>query len=245
MLGIILAAGQGKRIAGVSSVTNKCLITINDTCLIDYNIKRMIKFGIDRMIIVVGYNYHYIIQHIQEEFPDLDTAFVIQTPLLGIADAIRCCLPFMENSPFLMCLADELLVRPSLHRLKEHLSAPDVYGVCGVVKASAEQIQRAYTMRLNEANEVLQIIEKPKSEELFNHFCGTGYCLIRPELAKMVLCTPKNAVRGEYEMGDWFTTGLARGLKMTIAEIAEASVNVNTPEDCLRAKTLMKESSEV
>ena len=61
----------------------------------------------------------------------------------------------------------------------------------------------------------------------------------------MVLHTPKNPIRGEYEMGDWFMTGIACGLKITIAEIAGASVNVNTPEDYLRAEALMKGMAEL
>lgn len=241
MLGILLAAGKGSRLEGFHrEIPNKSLLPLHGVCLIDYNIRLMAAAGVDRMIVVVGYQYQNVINHIKQGFPDLPAAFVLQDPLRGIADAIRCCLPFIENAPFFMSLADEILFAPNLDSMKEQFSDPRLSGVCGVVKAPPQQIQRAYTMSLNETMEILHIIEKPRSDEIFNDLCGTGYCLIRPELARMVLSTHPNQFRGEYEMADWFMTGLGQGLRMAAVEIAEKSVNINTKEDFARAESLMK-----
>lgn len=241
MLGILLAAGKGSRLEGFhQEIPNKSLLPLHGSCLMDYNIKLMAAAGVDRVIVVVGYQYQNIIDHLKQCFPDLPVSYILQNPLRGIADAIRCCLPFMENTPFLMGLADEILFAPNLERMKAQLSNSHLSGICGVVKAAPQQIQRAYTMSLNENMEILHIIEKPKPDEIFNDFCGTGYCLICPELAKMVLSTPLNQLRGEYEMADWFMTGLGQGLRMAAVEIAEKAVNINTKEDYAKAEALLK-----
>lgn len=244
MLGILLAAGKGSRLEDFyQEIPNKGLLPLHGVCLMDYNLRLMIAAGANRVVVVVGYQYQNIVDHIKQCFPDLPTAFVLQEPLRGIADAIRCCLPFIENTPFLMSLADEILFAPELEHMKERFSDPCLSGICGVVKALPQQIQRAYTINLDRNMEILHIIEKPKPNEVFNNFCGTGYCLIRPELAKMVLSTPPNQSRGEYEMGDWFMTGLGQGLRMVAVEIAKKSVNINTKEDYARAEALLKGDS--
>lgn len=241
MLGILLAAGKGSRLEGFhQEIPNKSLLPLHGSCLMDYNIELMSAAGVNRFIVVVGYQYQNIIDHIKRYFPHLPVSYVLQNPLRGIADAIRCCLPFIESTPFLMGLADEILFAPNLEHIKEQFSNPRLSGICGVVKAASKQIQRAYTLSLNENMEILHIIEKPKPDEIFNDFCGTGYCFIRPELARMVLSTPLNQLRGEYEMADWFMTGLRQGLRMAAVEIAEKSVNINTREDYAKAETLLK-----
>ncbi len=241
MLGILLAAGKGSRLKGLyQNIPNKGLLPLHGVCLMDYGLRMMIAAGVDRVIVVVGYQYQNIVDHVKQCFPDLPAAFVLQTPLRGIADAIRCCLPFIDNTPFLMGLADEILFAPDLERMVDRFSDSGLSGICGVVKAPPEQIQRAYTMNLNENMEILHIIEKPKPDEVFNDFCGTGCCLIRPELAKMVLSAPKNPFRGEYEMAGWFMTGLKQGLRMVAVEVAEKYFNINTKEEHARVEALLK-----
>ena len=48
MVGVILAAGYGKRLAKISGNTSKCLIELNGTCLIDHNIQLLVHFGVNR-----------------------------------------------------------------------------------------------------------------------------------------------------------------------------------------------------
>lgn len=82
--------------------------------------------------------------------------------------------------------------------------------------------------------------EKPRLEELYNHYRGTGYCLIRPALAELSAQTPINQIRGEYEMVDWLTTGLGHGLKLMAALVGEHSININTEGDFARAQALLE-----
>lgn len=241
MVGVVLAAGYGHRLADFIETPNKCLIELDGMCLLDYNLHILKDFGVDQIVIVVGHNHNYIRQHVGNHFLSLHVTYVMQEPPLGIADAIRYVLPVIGCAPFFMCLADEILFSPTFDYFRDAFLKPGVHGVCGIVRSTPEQIMCSYTLQLNKENEILRLKEKPQLSELYNKYRGTGYCLIRHELAEMVLKTPKNPVRGEYEMGDWLTVGLQCGLKIVATEIAKDSININTQKDFLKAQALKKE----
>lgn len=240
MIGVILAAGYGKRLAKLSGGTSKCLIELNGMCLIDHNIRLLERFGVERIVIVVGYNSNHIREHVANCFPSLHITYVVQKPPRGIADALCCALPEIGGSPFFMCLADEILVSPTLENLRSAFQKPGVEGVCGIVKSTVEQITNAYTVNFNQEWRILQLKEKPCSEELYNGYRGTGYCLVRPTLAELVAQTPINQIRGEYELVDWLSTGLGHGLKLMVAVAGEHSININTEDDFARARALLE-----
>ena len=240
MVGVVLAAGYGKRLDSFSEAKHKCLVPLNGVCLIDYNLELLKEFGVERIVVVVGYNHDYIERHVGKTYQGIPVTYVMQEPPRGVADALRCSLTNIGSSPFFMCLADELLISPSLDHLKKAFQRPGVAGVCGIVKSDRERITKAYTLKLDSQNMIQQVLEKPQLEQLFNEYRGTGYCLINSALASMLPKVPKNAIRGEYEMCDWFTMGLEAGLKLLAAEIAVESVNINTKEDYRRAEAIMK-----
>ena len=240
MTGIILAAGYGTRLTKLSGGTSKCLIQLNRMCLIDHNIHLLEHFGITQVIIVVGHNAGCIREHMEGRFPGLRITYVIQEPPRGIADALRCALPEIGRAPFFMCLADEILISPTLENLKSAFQKPSVEGVCGIVKSTSDQITSAYTVDFDKEGKILAMKEKPHPEELYNDYCGTGYCLIRPALAEIAAQTPINQIRGEYEMVDWLTIGLERGLKLMAALVGEHSININTEGDFARAQALLE-----
>lgn len=240
MIGVILAAGYGERLKKLSGGTSKCLIELNGMCLIDHNIHLLERFGVERIVIVVGHNSKYIREHVAGYFPSLRITYVVQKPPRGIADALCCTLPEIGDEPFFMCLADEILVSPTLENLRGAFQKPGVEGVCGIVKSTVEQITSAYTVDFDPEGRILQMKEKPCPEELYNRYRGTGYCLIRPALAKLAAQTPINQIRGEYELVDWLSTGLRHGLKLIAALAGEHSININTEGDFARARALLE-----
>lgn len=240
MIGVILAAGYGKRLTKLSGDTSKCLIKLNGTCLIDHNIHLLKRFGVDRIVIVVGHNGGHIKEHVTGSFPGLHITYAIQEPPRGIADALCRALPEIGGAPFFMCLADEILISPILDNLRSAFQKPGVEGVCGIVKSTVKQITSAYTVDFNQDGKIMRMKEKPRPEELYNSYRGTGYCLIRPALAELAAQTPINQIRGEYELVDWLSTGLGRGLTLMVACAGEHSLNINTEGDLAYARALLE-----
>lgn len=60
MKGIILAAGEGKRLAPIGWNKPKCLLEFGKLTLIDYTIMSLLRLGIDEIVIVLGYKHHMV-----------------------------------------------------------------------------------------------------------------------------------------------------------------------------------------
>jgi choline kinase len=61
--GIILAAGRGRRLAGVLRDRPKCLLEFGETTLLGHQVAALAGAGIGEFIIVVGYEKEQIISH--------------------------------------------------------------------------------------------------------------------------------------------------------------------------------------
>lgn len=64
MKAIILAAGQGSRLRPLTDEVPKCMVRINGTPLIDLLIRRMHENGIFDIIVIGGYKYDVLKQHL-------------------------------------------------------------------------------------------------------------------------------------------------------------------------------------
>jgi len=60
MRGIILAAGEGKRLATMGWDEPKCLLKFGTFTLLEYIILSLLRNGIDELVVVLGYKHHLI-----------------------------------------------------------------------------------------------------------------------------------------------------------------------------------------
>ena len=81
---IILAAGRGKRLKSLTENIPKCLIKINDNTILDRQVEILFRNGINEIIIVTGYRYQLIKNHINnknikiivnDKFTELDALY--------------------------------------------------------------------------------------------------------------------------------------------------------------------------
>lgn len=73
---IILAAGQGTRLAPLTDHTPKTLLKVNNERLIDIIIERVLAVGVTEIIIATGHASVVLKAHITETYPGVDIKFV-------------------------------------------------------------------------------------------------------------------------------------------------------------------------
>jgi len=73
---IILAAGMGRRISEISGGLPKSMINIGGKSLIHHQIDSCLSYGIDRFVIVLGYNYNQMKNHILQLVPEEKVTFI-------------------------------------------------------------------------------------------------------------------------------------------------------------------------
>ena len=90
MTGVVLAAGQGKR---MKSRTPKVLHRVCGKELIRYPVDLLQELGIDRVVVVVSPSNH---EQIREVLGDT-VEYVVQPQPLGTGDALECCAPLLGD----------------------------------------------------------------------------------------------------------------------------------------------------
>ena len=231
---VILAAGKGSRLK--SSITNKCLVDLCGTKLIDHSLNLGVEIKASKIIVIVGHNKEYIINYLANSYKGIPIEYVVQEPQKGIAHGIMVASQHITEA-FLMCLSDEIMIAPNMQGFKEYFASNNADCVCGIVKDSAANIKKAYTLELTRNNKITHVLEKPKI--VFNSFKGTGYCMMNRRMLDILKDLTINPIRNEYEMGDWIELAIRNKYNCYAYEIAEAAYNINEEIDLKKAKEHM------
>ena len=77
MVGVILAAGAGRRLGGMFGDIPKCLITIGNDTILGWQVRAFAKAGVRRFVVVVGHHAEAVKQKFDEVFPYTEVDFVI------------------------------------------------------------------------------------------------------------------------------------------------------------------------
>lgn len=107
MKAMILAAGRGERMGGLSNKTPKPLLRIKDKVLIEIQLNKLIEAGFDDFLINVSYLYEQIIDFVTTKYENkVSIAFSIETEPLETAGGIINALDFFDDNPFLVTNSD-------------------------------------------------------------------------------------------------------------------------------------------
>ncbi len=128
---IIPAAGLGTRFLPITKAIPKPMLSVFDKPTIQYIAEELTSVGIEEIIIVVSPDSGVIEKHfgkcedlekrllsdgkqklyeIAKDTHKFNVKFVVQQEANGLAGAILCAEPFVQNEPFALLLGDELLV---------------------------------------------------------------------------------------------------------------------------------------
>jgi phosphoenolpyruvate phosphomutase len=77
MKAIILSAGIGSRLMPETQKIPKALLKLNGKTILDIELENLASNGIQEIIIVTGHKHEMVKQHVTENYPDLNVAFVV------------------------------------------------------------------------------------------------------------------------------------------------------------------------
>ncbi len=241
---LVLAGGRGKRLEGIASNRNKCMLKYNGQPLITYSLINAVKTGVEEIIIIVGYRAEDVINYLGNSFQDTRIRYVIQKEQKGLVDAINCSRETMENADFMTFLGDEILVSPR-HQdmIKQFREDPELFVMCGVIEVSdRKEISKTYAIIQDNDSSIYRLIEKPRKP--LNNIMGTGNCIFRNEIFDYISFTPINQTRGEKELVDMIQCSIDEGEKVKSFNIGKGYININTEEDLIASETLLKKLKE-
>jgi len=226
---VIPAAGLGTRMLPASKTVPKEMINIVDKPAIQYIVEEIVKSGITDICIVTGRGKATMEDHF-DYAPELEDrlaaskkdsqlaamrqiaemaniVYIRQKEAKGLGHAVYCAKPFVGDEPFAVLLGDDIVKSEGDPATKQLCDAYDQYGlsVLGVQKVELSEIGRygcvKPEMLSQRAMKVLDMVEKPRPEQVFSPYAALGRYVLSGEVFTKLENT-KPGVGGEIQLTD-------------------------------------------
>ncbi|MCC6441882.1 MAG: NTP transferase domain-containing protein [Armatimonadetes bacterium] len=226
MKGVILAAGQGKRMRPLTDHAPKPLLKLKGHPLLEYILAGMREAGADDFLMVVN----YLAERIEEHFGGgsrwgVRIAYVRQDDRPGTGGAVLYAEDFVGKQPFMKSFGD-ILTDFSHYRLLAETFAQDPCDALLGLNWQADPSAGSAIYR--EGSRIVRIIEKPPPGTSTSHWNNAGVSIYRPSLFQGVRNTGLSA-RGEYEITQAYQTMIDMGLDVRGLELHGFWSDAGTP----------------
>ncbi len=203
-------AGMGTRFLPATKASPKEMMPIVDKPLIQYAVEEAVAAGISDMIFVTGRSKRAIEDHFDKAYEleselerrgktellefvrnllpkHINCIYIRQAEALGLGHAVLCAKPVVNDEPFAVLLADDLLDgEPAV--MRQMVDAYDYYNcsVLGVEEVPRDQTQRygivAAEPLTDRVERIGAIVEKPKPEDAPSTLAVIGRYILTPRV---------------------------------------------------------------
>lgn len=231
MQGVILAAGQGSRLQPITLTRSKAMVPILGKPIVERVMEHLLANGIDDFVLVISPDDRHISRYFRHESGiAADVRFVYQPRRLGMANALQCAAPLVEDD-FVLSACDNLISAEYVGRMIDAYRAePAPNAVLTLLPVEPERRGAVGIVQMD-GPWVTRIVEKPRPEEAPSDISSLPlYCFSRGILGYLDQVRP--SPRGEYELQDAIQMliedeGRVRGL------MAPRRLTLTSPADLL------------
>jgi len=149
---VILAAGRGKRMKGLTKNTPKPMLKVGKCSILEHKIKMLPK-SIKEIVFIVGYCAENIMDNFGREFDGRKITYVFQKKLNGTGGAIHLARSVLEDK-FLVMMGDDLYCKKDIVKILKNKLA--------VLAKEVENPSDFGILETNRRGYLEEIIEKPK-----------------------------------------------------------------------------------
>jgi UTP--glucose-1-phosphate uridylyltransferase len=222
-------AGLGTRFLPVTKASPKEMLPVVDKPLIQYAVEEAAAAGITDMIFITGRNKRAIEDHFDKAY-ELETElaarnktelleavqsatprginciYIRQTEALGLGHAVLCAEPVINNEPFAVFLADDLIdsIVPVMRQMTD-IAEREQYSVIGVMPVEEADVSSYGVVETEpiatRISRVCRIIEKPKAGITSSRLAVVGRYILTPRIFHHLRTMPAGA-GGEIQLTD-------------------------------------------
>ncbi|MDP2694673.1 MAG: UTP--glucose-1-phosphate uridylyltransferase GalU [Gallionella sp.] len=203
-------AGMGSRFLPATKASPKEMMPVVDKPLIQYAVEEAVAAGITDMVFITGRNKRAIEDHfdkayeleaelamrgkeellrvVREVIPaHINCIYIRQTEALGLGHAVLCAQPVIQDEPFAVILADDLIdgdtpiVSQMVDVFRQHQCS--ILGVQDVPRGQTRQYGIVGSVPLDaDLEQVNAIVEKPKPEDAPSTLAVVGRYILTPRI---------------------------------------------------------------
>ncbi len=223
-------AGLGTRFLPATKASPKEMLPVVDKPLIQYAVEEAVAAGIDTMIFVTGRNKNAIPDHfdkayelekeleergktatlklVQEIVPsNISCVFIRQAEALGLGHAVLCAKTLVNDEPFAVILADDLIENPVQGCMAQmaELFRKEQSSILGVERVEPSETKSYGIVATTEISKTLgrveTIVEKPDPVDAPSNLGVVGRYILTPAIFDKIEKTGKGA-GGEIQLTD-------------------------------------------
>jgi len=179
MKAMILAAGQGTRLAPLTDSLPKCMIPIGGKPVLEHTLIWLRSHGVGEVIINLYHQPHVISAHFGDGSRwGMRITYSQETELLGTAGGVRQAAWFFD-APFLVIYGDNLSTCDLSQMARKHRER-------GAMATMALHWRKdpssSGIAELNADDRIVRFVEKPRPEEVFSNWVNAGIYVLNPEI---------------------------------------------------------------
>ncbi len=228
---IILLAGYGTRMRPHTWSRPKPLLKVAGNTVVGHLLDLMHEITTEEVIFVVGYRGEQIENWIRENYPDLNTHFVVQEEAKGQAHAVWLCQDYLKDDSEVMIAFGDGVVEAAYADIAGQGAGSDAVFMVKEV----EDPRRYGVAVLDDDGYITEFIEKPSSMEHRLAIAGIYWFRSSTYLYESLdaVIQQKRKTLGEYFMADAFQVMLEEKAKLRTMEV-EQWADAGNPEAILQ-----------
>lgn len=223
-------AGLGTRFLPATKASPKEMLPVVDKPLIQYAVEEAVEAGIEQLIFVTGRNKHSILDHFDKAYeleaeleakgkdkllqlvkdivpPHVSCIYLRQSEALGLGHAVLCAKPVVEDEPFSVILADDLIENDSNGCVKQMVQSYEQHNasILAVQQVDKDETDKYGIVSLENKTDnegfISGIVEKPAPADAPSTLAVVGRYILNPRIFHFLEKTQKGA-GGEIQLTD-------------------------------------------
>lgn len=226
MQAVILAAGRGKRMKGLTRAIAKPMLKIKGKPILEYKIEALPK-KINEVIFVVGYRAEHIMNHFKRKYKGRKITYVFQHNLNGTGGALHVARSVLRGK-FLVLMGDDLYKKNDI----QELSKCDL----AVLGYKVDNPGNFGVIKTNSRGNMVDIIEAPHKSKKYK-LANTAVYVLNKKFFDYAL-VPKKPGDAEYGLPQTMAA-MAKDYKVKVVK-AHDWFQITSPEDLKGAEKVIQ-----
>ena len=262
MKAVILAAGKGTRMNGLTAELPKPMLRVASHPVLEQIVRGLAQAGVHEFCIITGYRAEVVEDHFRDgkDF-GVSIRYVRQEVASGTASATALAKDFTDNAPFLLTYGD-ILTAPENYRAMIQLfeysgasplarKSPMQQGAAattpmdGLVSTwRGEDLSKGGAVIIGDNDLVTDIIEKSSAIKIASPLYNAGIYILPPQIFAALAAISKSP-RGEYELTDAIKDIIRAGSRLRAFALQGYWLDVRDPEALAKAEKLLTAEAEL